>query len=109
MGAIGGGDDGVMRADCSAGSAESAAIRGVEDLGLERLTFGIVTPPAREGAALEEDSRANAGSVVDGKTHDIKDEGGLSVPDHKRLYSEIKISGSGGRTQRGELAANERE
>jgi hypothetical protein len=83
----------MLGAGVGAGFAKTAAVGGVEDVGLERLAFRVMAPPTGERATFEKDRGANAGTVVDGKSHDIENEGGLSVSDHRDLYSEITISG----------------
>jgi hypothetical protein len=62
-----------MRAGIDTRTAANAAIVVQHHFALRRLAFGIVTPPAAEGAALEEDRGTDAGAVVDGIFFDVKD------------------------------------
>jgi hypothetical protein len=43
------------------------------------LSFGVVTPPAGEGTALEENRGADARTIMDGVFADIKDDAAESV------------------------------
>jgi hypothetical protein len=83
----------MLGAGVGAGFAKTAAVDGVEDVGLEGLAFRVMAPPTGERTTFEKDCGANAGTVVDGKSHDVKNDGGLTIPDHRSLYSEITISG----------------
>jgi hypothetical protein len=56
--------DVVLRAGLDAISTVAATLFIIKEIGLERLAFGIVAPPAGERAALEEDGSADAGAII---------------------------------------------
>ncbi len=69
-----------------------AALLKVDELRPVVLAFGIVTPPAIEGATLKKDSTPNAGTVMDGKPHDVIHHTPALGPDeHIYILSDAKI------------------
>lgn len=55
-------------------AAANAAFRKVDHFSFCGATFRVVAPPAIQGTSLQKNSCANPGPVVEGKTHDVKDE-----------------------------------
>jgi hypothetical protein len=51
-----------------------AALLEINHFRLFKLAFGVMTPSAAERAAFQKDGCANPRSVVDGESHDIKNE-----------------------------------
>lgn len=55
-----------MPAGLQAGCAQVTAVGTENHLGLGGLAFGVVTPPAAQRAAFQEDGGAYTGAIVDG-------------------------------------------
>jgi hypothetical protein len=70
---MGGGTEGTD--GCAAVTVDAAVLHD-DDFGHGSLAFGIVTPPALEGASLEEDGGADPGPVVEGVSLNVEDQGG---------------------------------
>jgi hypothetical protein len=66
------GGDGPGRAGLDAGVAAGTARGPVHELGAGRDAFGIVAPEAMQAAALEEDGRPDARSVMDRVAFDVE-------------------------------------
>ena len=62
----------VLRTNGEAVAAARAAIFPKQDLRMRHLAFGVMTPPAAQRAAFEEDGRADARTIVDGVIFDVK-------------------------------------
>ena len=71
---------GMVRTGFDAGATCDATRRGVSYLGAQVAPLRIVAPETAKRASLQEDRRADPGSVMDGKTLDVKDEAGGSHP-----------------------------
>jgi hypothetical protein len=54
----------------------AAALFEVEAVGQEALAFGVVAPPAGQGATFEEDHSADARPVMGGEAHYIENKCG---------------------------------
>jgi len=65
--------------DAQALPAMDTAIFAFKDLDFGGLSFGVVTPPAGEGTALEENRGADAGTVMDGIFADVEDDAAEGV------------------------------
>jgi len=72
-GAVGAGGDAAL-------DAAKTQVRVEEDLPRRALRLGVVAPPATQGATLEEDHGAQAGTVVDGEALDVEDDGTALCP-----------------------------
>jgi hypothetical protein len=57
-------------------SATQAAVLEEHQVWLGALALRIVAPPARQGTPFEKDRGSNAGAVVQGIAHDVKEEAG---------------------------------
>ncbi len=62
-----------MRTNGDTLTTADASVGSHQDRGLQRDSFGIVAPGAGQGAALQEDGRTNAWSIVNRETLDIED------------------------------------
>jgi hypothetical protein len=56
--------------------ATQAAVLEKHQIWLGALALGIVAPPARQWTPFEKNRGANAGAIVQGKAHDVKEEAG---------------------------------
>ena len=67
-------DVGSVRAHLEAVPAIDALVRIEHDLGSKADALRVLAPEAAERAALQEDGRADAWSVVDGEPLDVEDD-----------------------------------
>ena len=63
----------MVWADGETRTATDAGMPGIEKLGRLALRFGIVTPRATKGTALQKDGRADSRTVVNAEFLDIED------------------------------------
>lgn len=83
--------DSPLRADLGATTRIRAPLYEDGDLGSSLYGFRILTPEAAKKAALEEDRRANAGTVVQREPLNVRNQGFVNGTSIQRSPSSVHI------------------